>query len=420
MMHLRLICILLIPAITACEADDLEPRKRGNGSQNFEEKEINATAEGPVTASLTGYPSDASPNHLINITVSGVSQYQWKSGGLSETDCNSSASYSPFESGGTISLDLSTRKESIETIKVCVIGKSSTGVQQEFPSQATWLWSAETPKRIADELITDQDNQVTLSLEAIAGNWLVIRSKEALNEMPQNGLVYKINDSIGNGTVIASGTVAELIDDTVKNEEEWHYSFFRTNPARRFSAIKEVPLTLAAQELIWVEKNDIEDSFVGIEPRGKGDKRYVCRARHTLNGVNRGKHPGRMFSNSDDLKEGACRYEFGGAITTTTNFELLMVNKGDPDNLVRWQRTSADETGTTLFDGVIIAGMEENAGENTNEPLVICRGYTNGNRNNVASFGKAGGHIPTGCRYFNGNNFTATVNPFLDILMLRQ
>ena len=371
------------------------------------------TTPANVRAELSGQPSEPSGEYKVTINVSGVDDYKWKYGASAELNCDSGNGYSAFESASTsITIDLSTRVESIENIAVCAVGRSQ-GTVQEFPTRISWLWSGEAPEPFADAQLVDGENKVTITMDQFSGEWLVVRSPEELTEIPSNGIDYKVNDTLGNGTVIAIGAAAEYMDQMVANGDTWHYTIFATNEAKRYSRPNRKPITLLVPNLYWIEKNDIQASYTPVEPRGKGDKRYVCRSEHFVDGVSRGVHPGRMFSQNDNLKEGTCRFEFGNAVVASTNYELLMTNKGDPDNLIQWVSSSGDENGSIIPVGSVVGGADVNGQE-----LFVCRVYSG---NNVLSFGKASETLNGGCRFmnFSGGVFGAFGSPVFQVLLLK-
>lgn len=360
---------------------------------------------GPVQAKLAGYPDTKSPNSQYEISVTAVAEYKWKMV-ESAADCQFSAGYSNFLPTTTpIKLDLADRKESPMIVAICVIGKNASGVEQSFATMASWVWAPEFPAIPAEVDLIEGNNEVKITPKAPAGNWLVIRSREALTVFPEDGKEYAVNQALGNGTILVAGPMAEFVDKTVKNEESWNYTFVAYNPARRFSSPMSKSMLLSKQELFWVPNNVIAAPQMPLETR-PNSKRYICRARH----LDRGMQPGVMITNND-LKAGNCFYEYGGTAYRSINYELLMSNKGNPVDLIRWARGAANNTTTVIPNGSIIAGSDD-TGNTPGPALYICRGV------NSQFAGKAGTHLPNGCRYYVGNA-TPTVNVNFEVLAFK-
>ncbi|MDQ3232945.1 MAG: hypothetical protein M3Q07_14095, partial [Pseudobdellovibrionaceae bacterium] len=95
------------------------------------------------------------------------------------------------------------------------------------------------------------------------------------------------------------------------------------------------------------------------------------------------------------------------------NYELLMANKGNPVDLIRWARGAANATATTIPNGSIIAGTDD-TGATQGPALYICLTV------NAQISGKAGTHLPNGCRsYVGNNNGTPSVSVNFDVLALK-
>jgi|GEM_PF-5810209 len=368
----------------------------------------------PVQAKLAGYPDAKSPNNQIEISVTAVAEYKWKLED-STTECQFSADYSSYVPVSTpIKLDLSDRKESPAIIVICVVGKSSSGEEQSLATLASWVWSPETPT-ITDQLdLLEGNNEVKITPKAPSGTWMIIRSKDALTALPEDGKTYTANQALGNGIVMVAGPMAEFIDKTVKNEESWNYTFLAFNAAKRFSGPLRKSLTLTKQELLWVPNGSIQTAQVPLEARA-ANKRYVCRSRHTdaTTGQTRGTQPGSMVTANNDLKNGQCFYEYSGTVFRSINYDLLMASKGNPTDLVRWARGLANTTTTSIPNGSIIAGTDD-TGATIGPNLYICLSL------NAQISGKAGTHMANGCRsYVGNNNGTPSVNPNFDVLAFK-
>ncbi len=368
----------------------------------------------PVVAKLSGYPDSKSPNSQFDISVTGVAEYKWKLV-ESATDCQISAGFSPYVPAATpIKIDLASRRESPAIVALCVIGKGASGDEQAYATLASWVWAPEFPS-INDQIdLVDGNNEVKITPKAPSGNWLIVRSREPLTTMPEDGKEYAVNQPLGNGTIVVAGPMAEFIDKTVKNEESWNYTFIAYNNARRFSIPLAKSMTLSKQQLLWVQNNLIQAGQVPLEARAN-NKRYVCRARHTdtATGQSRGMQPGSMFTANNDLKAGNCFYEYGGTVFRSINYELLMASKGNPTDLVRWARGAANANGTTIPNGSIIAGTDD-TGATIGPNLYICLTL------NAQISGKAGTHLPNGCRsYVGNNNGTPSVSVNFDVLALK-
>jgi hypothetical protein len=368
---------------------------------------------GPVLAKLSGYPDGKSPNSQFDISVTGVAEYKWKIVD-SATDCEISAGYSSYAPAATpIKIDLASRRESPAIIALCVIGKGAGGDEQAFATLASWVWAPEFPS-ISDQIdLVEGNNEIKITPKAPSGNWLIVRSREALTAMPEDGKEYAVNQPLGNGTIVVAGPMAEFIDKTVKNEESWNYTFIAYNNARRFSLPLSKSMTLSKQQLVWVQNNLIQAGQVPLEARAN-NKRYICRSRHTdtATGQSRGMQPGSMIT-ANDIKAGNCFYEYGGTVYRSINYELLMANKGNPADLVRWARGAADANATAIPNGSIIAGTDD-TGATIGPNLYICLTV------NAQISGKAGTHMPNGCRsYVGNNNGTPSVNVNFDVLALK-
>ncbi|WP_141731794.1 DUF3421 domain-containing protein [Oligoflexus tunisiensis] len=364
-----------------------------------------------VQAKLAGYPEAKSPNAQYEISVTGVAEYKWKVG-ASATECRATDGYSDFVPAATpIKIDLAARAESPAIVAVCVLGKSASGETQNFPSMATWVWTPELPTMTDQIDLIDGQNEIKIIPKVTSGNWLIVRSRESLNAMPEDGKEYTVNQPLGNGTVMVAGPMAEFVDKSVKNEESWNYTFFAYTTARRYSIPLTRGLTLSKQELLWVPKSLIQPGQLGLEARAN-NKRYVCRSRHFVDGENRGIQAGAM-DNPADLKAGSCNYEYGGVVFRSTAYDVLMANKGNPADLVRWIRSSADATATAIPNGSIVAGTDD-TGATVGPELFICLGV------NAQFPGKAGAHLPNGCRsYVGNNNGTPAVNATFDVLAFK-
>jgi hypothetical protein len=359
-----------------------------------------------VQAKLDGFPSTKSPNAQYELTVSGVAEYQWKVG-ASATECQSTDGYSGFVPAATpIKIDLASRAESPAIVAVCVLGKSTSGAFQNFPTMATWVWAPELPVMTDQIDLIDGQNEIKIMPKVVSGNWMIVRSRESLTAMPEDGKEYAVNQTLGNGTILVVGPMAEFVDKTVKNEESWNYTFFAYTSARRFSMPLTRGMLLAKQELMWVPKSLIQPGLMGLEARAN-NKRYVCRARHfTEAGENRGVQAGTMIT-AGDLKAGNCFYEYGGAVYRNPNYDLLMANKGNPADLVRWIRSSA----TTIPNSAIVAGTDD-TGATVGPELFICLAVDS------QISGKAGVHMTDGCR-FGGSNGVPLVNATFDVLAFK-
>lgn len=368
----------------------------------------------PVLAKLSGYPDAKSPNSQFDISVTGVAEYKWKLVD-SATDCQISGGYSNYVPSATpIKIDLASRRESPAIIALCVIGKGASGEEQAYATLASWVWAPEFPS-INDQIdLIEGNNEIKITPKAPSGNWLIVRSRDPLTAMPEDGKEYAVNQPLGNGTVVVAGPMAEFIDKTVKNEETWNYTFIAYNNARRFSIPLTKSMTLSKQQLLWVQNNLIQTGQVPLEARAN-NKRYICRARHTdaATGQSRGMQPGSMFTANNDLKAGNCFYEYGGTVYRSINYELLMANKGNPTDLVRWARGAANATTTSIPNGSIIAGTDD-TGATIGPNLYICLTV------NAQISGKAGTHMPNGCRsYVGNNNGTPSVSVNFDVLALK-
>lgn len=369
---------------------------------------------GPVQAKLSGYPDAKSPNSQYDISVTGVAEYKWKIV-ESATDCQISAGFSAYTPAAMpIKIDLASRRESPAIIALCVIGKSASGDEQAYATLASWVWAPESPS-INDQIdLIEGNNEIKITPKAPSGNWLVIRSREVLTTMPEDGKEYAANQALGNGTILVAGPMAEFVDKTVKNEESWIYTFVAYNNARRFSLPLTKSMTLSKQELLWVQNNLIQPTQVALEARAN-NKRYICRSRHTdtATGQSRGLQPGAMITANNDLKAGNCFYEYGGTVYRSINYELLVANKGNPTDLVRWARGAASTTTTAIPNGSIIAGTDD-TGATIGPNLYICLIV------NAQIPGKAGTHMPGGCRSYAGNNNgTPLVNVNFDVLAFK-
>jgi len=374
----------------------------------------NSKVAEPPLAKLAGYPDSKSPNSQFDISVTGVMEYKWKVADAA-TDCQISAAYSAYVPANTpIKLDLASRKESPAIIALCVIGKNAAGEEQSFATMATWVWAPEFPS-ITDQIdLIEGNNEIKITPKTPSGNWLIVRSREALSAMPEDGKDYTVNQPLGNGTVMVAGPMAEFIDKSVKNEESWNYTFIAYNSSKRFSIGLTKSMTLSKQQLLWVPNNLVQTGQVPLEARAN-NKRYVCRARHTdaTTRENRGMQPGSMFTANNDLKSGNCFYEYGGTVYRSINYELLMANKGNPTELIRWARGLANANGTTIPNGSIIAGTDD-TGATIGPALYICLTV------NAQISGKAGAHMPNGCRsYVGNNNGTPSVSTNFEVLAFK-
>jgi hypothetical protein len=368
----------------------------------------------PVVAKLSGYPDAKSPNSQFDISVTGVAEYKWKLV-ESATDCQISAGYSNYLPAATpIKIDLASRPESPAIVALCVIGKGASGVEQSFATLASWVWAPEFPS-ITDQIdLIEGNNEIKITPKAPSGNWLIVRSRDPLNAMPEDGKEYAVNQPLGNGTIVVAGPMAEFIDKTVKNEESWNYTFIAYNNARRFSLPLTKSMTLSKQQLLWVQNNLVQTGQMPVEARAN-NKRYVCRSRHTdqATGQSRGMQPGSMITPNNDLKAGNCFYEYGGTVYRSINYELLMTNKGSPTDLVRWARGAANATTTAIPNGSIVAGTDD-TGATVGPNLYICLIV------NAQNPGKAGTHMGGGCRSYAGNNNgTPIANVNFDVLAFK-
>jgi hypothetical protein len=376
-----------------------------------------AKPEGPVEAKLTGYPEAKSPNSQFDIGVTGVAEYKWKQV-ESATDCQLSGGYSNYAAATTpIKIDLASRRESPAIIAICVIGKSASGMEQANATLASWVWAPEIPT-ISDQIdMIEGSNEIKITPKAPAGNWLIIRSREALSAMPEDGKEYAANQAIGNGTVVVAGPMAEFIDKTVKNTESWTYTFVAYNNSRRFSVPLTKSMTLSQQELQWVPNNLVKAGQVPLESR-PNNKRYVCRAQFAdpTTGENRGMHPGVWLpanNNNADLKAGNCFFEYGGVVYRSINYDLLMANKGNPVDMIRWARGAVGANNNTIIpNGAILAGTDD-TGATRGPGLYICLGA------NLNFPGKAGAHLNGGCSSYNNQNNVPNRSTTFDVLVFK-
>jgi hypothetical protein len=128
-----------------------------------------------VQAKLDGFPSTKSPNAQYELTVSGVAEYQWKVG-ASATECQSTDGYSGFVPAATpIKIDLASRAESPAIVAVCVLGKSTSGAFQNFPTMATWVWAPELPVMTDQIDLIDGQNEIKIMPKVVSGNWMIDR-----------------------------------------------------------------------------------------------------------------------------------------------------------------------------------------------------------------------------------------------------
>ncbi len=425
--HMTSLLILILVLQSSCKSPETSKKaplvataaeaakETGTGSDNVPKSAPPVPAQPAVVeAKLAGYPENKTPNPLVEISVTGVAQYKFKTGEAG-TNCEGSAGYSPYTAATSpIKIDFSDSSEGIKLIVLCVVGKSAEGVEQKTATQVSWLWSAETPAALDQVDLIEGNNEVKITPKVTTGTWLIVRSRDILDTLPQDGKTYMVNQVLGNGTVLAVGTMAEFIDKTVKNEETWNYTFIFTNSAKRYSMPLRKSMILAKQQLFWVTNASITATQVPTEAKA-ASKRYICRSKHTdsTTGENRGQQPGSMFSQNNDLKNGLCFYEYGGVVFKSNNYDLLMANKGNPFDLLRWARGLASTTTTSIPNGSIIAGTDD-TGAVTGPSLYICLSL------NATISGKAGAHMPNGCRsYVGNNNGTPSVNPNFDVLAFK-
>ena len=373
------------------------------------------------SASLAGYPQNASPDPSYKITVSEVPEYKWKGGLEADTDCRNGAGYTAYQAASLpLQLDVASIKMQNAVIKLCVVGRSSSGEEQGIPTEVSWIWTPAIPAAYEQYELIDGDNQVKIIPKLSSGQWLVIRSLRNFEGKPEDGSVYTVNQRIANGVVIAAGNPSEVIDKDVKNLETWTYTIFASNGSRRYSVASSKSLTLQEQSLNWIRKEDIKPGYVGVSPLA-GNPRVVCRSRHfdPGSGTNMGVHPGRTtMVNNGDIKSAQCLYEFAKVIYASGDFEVLMSNKGDPMNKLRWERSAGGTNGSFIPANSIIAGRDE-IDTTPGQEMYICRGYTNTNRTTLESFGKVGPNL-AGCRaaLINDGSMT-TERAAMDILVLK-
>ncbi|MDQ3233073.1 MAG: hypothetical protein M3Q07_14750, partial [Pseudobdellovibrionaceae bacterium] len=178
----------------------------------------------PALAKLAGYPDTKSPNSQYDISVTGVAEYKWKMVDAL-TECQQSSGYSNYAPANTpIKLDLASRKDSPAIVALCVIGKNAAGDEQDYATMASWVWTPELPSMSNTIDMIEGNNEIKITPQAPTGNWLVLRSREPLSALPEDGKEYAANQPLGNGTIMVAGPMAEFIDKSVKNEESWNYT----------------------------------------------------------------------------------------------------------------------------------------------------------------------------------------------------
>ncbi len=373
-------------------------------------------------ASLAGYPKDLSAEPIYKITVSEVQEYKWKAGVLSQTSCTDPAGYSPYQNASNVlNLDISFLSSSNTSIKLCVVGRNSKGMEQEVPTEVSWQWTPAVPAAFEQLDFIDGDNQVKIIPKATNIQWLVVRSKDAnLNKTPTDGTTYALNERFGTGTVIASGVPAELVDTLPKNLETYTYTVFSVNTAKRYATPFRKTLTLAAPNAFWVARDFVQPGYAGVVAIPNSN-RIVCRAQHLANGRDYGWHPGRtQVLKNGDVKTTLCVYEYFSRTYTTNAFQALMVNKGDPMRFFRWVRSSGgtvDGVAKTIIPGGIVDGGMELTADGKTIQMTVCRGYSDVNGTNLDIVGKAAENLAGCIGMINSDDTTTRLRGTLDILV---
>ncbi len=169
---------------------------------------------------------------------------------------------------------------------------------------------------------------------------------------------------------------------------------------------------------MFAARNNIGATMVPLA-RVNNDNRFACRSLMIENGVRRGIHPGTLVpAANNNFRAGTCFFEYGGSLFSSTEYDLLVLNKTTAANTIVYRAATVDANGKPVLPiRSVISGYEGN-GNVRGENLFLCLGYTNANKNVIVGFGKMGPHLNNFCYMRDAQgNYLANAN--YDVLTLR-
>lgn len=364
------------------EVEEAPPSQNSNGILPVENTDTDIEQ---VEARLTGQPFGAASEELVVIAVNDVFEYQYKAGKGTDIDCDSDESYSAFVSSSkTIEVEISNYTDTKADITVCVIGRNGIDVQF-VATEVTWTWDPAMPKSPTEMSLVDGHNQVTGAVTS-EENVIVVRGPSSSTWLPESGQEYSLGETIDDVTVVSVEGL-EFTDSSINNGETWTYFSFSMSQEKTYSSPFKKELSLAPQELIWVNKLEAVADGKYLEPI---NERWVCRV---------GPQAGRVYSETADPSDGTCAYALNDSLLFSTDYELLGANKGDPLELIEYMEVTLDDEGrllTVVDPGKkFISGEEDNNGQK--DEMYICLSYSDEEQTIIDSFGKAGKHFGDGC-----------------------